>query len=51
MFRALERAGIARRDLVLAWDFTVASRESTAGPMLHMRDEAFAALGDTTSPT
>jgi hypothetical protein len=47
VFRALKRAGIARRDLVLAWDFTVASRESTAGPMLHIRDTAFAALGDT----
>jgi len=47
VFRALGRAGIARRNLVLAWDFTVASRESTAGPLLHMRDTAFAALGDT----
>jgi len=47
VFRALKRAGIARRNLVLAWDFTVASRRSTAGPMLHMRDEAFEALGDT----
>jgi hypothetical protein len=47
VFRALKRAGIARRDLVLAWDFTVASRESTAGPMLRMRDQAFKALGDT----
>jgi hypothetical protein len=46
VFRALKRAGVARRDLVLAWDFTVASRQSTTGPMLHMRDEAFAALGD-----
>jgi hypothetical protein len=47
VFRALARAGVGRRDLVLAWDFTVASRRSTTGPMLHMRDEAFAALGDT----
>ena len=46
VFRALARAGIARRDLVLAWDFTVASWQSTALPMLHMRDKAFAALGD-----
>lgn len=46
VFRAVKRAGIARRELVLAWDFTVASRASTTGPMLHMRDEAFAALGD-----
>jgi hypothetical protein len=47
VFRALARAGVARRNLVLAWDFTVASRQSTTGPMLHMRDEAFAALGDS----
>jgi hypothetical protein len=47
VFRALKRARIPRRDLVLAWDFTVASRLSTTGPMLHIRDEAFAALGDT----
>jgi hypothetical protein len=47
VFRALARAGIGRRRLVLAWDFTVASRQSTTGPLLHMRDTAFAALGDT----
>jgi hypothetical protein len=46
VFRALKRARIARRDLVLAWDFTVASRRSTAGPVLHMRDEAFKGLAD-----
>ena len=44
---ALKRAGIARGNLVLAWDFTVASAESTAGDMLRMRDAAFAQLGDT----
>ena len=46
VFRALRRAGVARGNLVLAWDFTVASRRSTTGPMLHMRDAAFDALGD-----
>ena len=46
VFRPLRRAGVARGNLVLAWDFTVASRRSTTGPMLHMRDQAFAALGD-----
>ena len=51
VFPALERAGIPRRNLVLAWDFTVASAESTTGDMLHMRDTAFAQLGDTISPT
>jgi hypothetical protein len=36
------------RDAVaLAWEFTVASAESLAGRALHIRDDAFARLGDT----
>jgi hypothetical protein len=46
VFKVLKRARIARGNLVLAWDFTVASRQSTTGPMLHIRDAAFAGLGD-----
>jgi hypothetical protein len=46
IFRRLERAGIRRRDLYLAWDFTVASRRSLSGRMLSIRDRAFAGLGD-----
>jgi hypothetical protein len=46
IFRRLERAGIRRRDLYLAWDFTVASRRSLSGRMLSIRDRAFAQLGD-----
>ncbi len=46
VFKVLERAKVPRRNLVLAWDFTVASARSTAGPMLHIRDRAFRALGD-----
>ncbi len=46
IFRSLERAGIRRDDLYLAWDFTVASRQSLAGRMLSIRDRAFAGLGD-----
>jgi hypothetical protein len=46
LFKTLARAGIARRDLYLAWDFTVASADSIAGRMLHIRDDAFARLGD-----
>ena len=42
VFRPLRRAGVARGNLVLAWDFTVASRRSITSPMLHMRNEAFA---------
>lgn len=45
LFRILARAGVARPHLFLAWDFTVASAESLAGRVLHMRDDAFAALG------
>lgn len=44
LFARLESAGVARAELQLAWDFTVASRDSTAGRMLQMRDEALAAL-------
>ena len=46
IFRSLRRAGIGRRTLYRAWDFTVASGESLAGRMLSIRDRAFAALGD-----
>ena len=38
--------GIAKQDLVLAWDFTVASTANTTGRMLAIRDNAFAQLGD-----
>ncbi|HYC81301.1 MAG TPA: hypothetical protein VEB65_05915, partial [Solirubrobacterales bacterium] len=47
LFKRLERSGIDRRDLYLAWDFTVASDENNTGRMLAMRDDAFAQLGDT----
>jgi hypothetical protein len=45
LFSTLAAAGIGRSDLYLAWDFTVASPRSTAGRLLHIRDESFAALG------
>jgi hypothetical protein len=47
IFRTLRHAGIRRDDLYLAWDFTVASRESLSGRALAIRDQAFAELGDT----
>lgn len=47
IFRTLHRAGIARRNLYLAWDFTTASERSTTGRLLAMRNTAFAQLGDT----
>jgi hypothetical protein len=43
----LERAGVRRNHLFLAWDFTVASAKSTTNRMLSIRDRAFAQLGDT----
>jgi hypothetical protein len=46
IFARLAQAGIARKDLYLAWDFTVASARSLAGRMLAIRDDAFAQLGD-----
>ncbi|MDP9066749.1 MAG: hypothetical protein M3N53_00180 [Actinomycetota bacterium] len=47
IFPVLESAGIAREELFLAWDFTVASERNLAERILHMRDDAFAQLGDT----
>jgi hypothetical protein len=46
VFGVLEQHGVDRTELWLAWDFTVASANSIAGRMLHVRDEAFAELGD-----
>lgn len=46
IFKTLRKAHIARDDLYLAWDFTVASRRSTTGRLLRIRDDAFAQLGD-----
>ncbi|HEV3473953.1 MAG TPA: hypothetical protein VG602_01100 [Actinomycetota bacterium] len=48
VFPVLERAGIPRDDLYLAWDFTVASEQNLSERILHMRDDAFGRiLGDT----
>ncbi|MCG8589788.1 MAG: hypothetical protein MJE66_10900 [Proteobacteria bacterium] len=43
-FLALERAGVEREELVLAFDFVVASDETLTSAMLSMRDETFAWL-------
>lgn len=48
VFPVLERARVERdEDLYLAWDFTVASQRNLSERMLHLRDDAFAQLGDT----
>jgi len=44
LFSELDRAGIERDDLYLAWDFTVASTRGLSERILHMRDVAFAGL-------
>ena len=45
IFAALEAHGIAKTDLVTAWDFTTASRESVRADILGPRDAALAAMG------
>jgi hypothetical protein len=48
IFRTLKQAKVKRdKRLFLAWDFTVASERSLSSRMLHIRDDAFAQLGDT----
>ena len=47
IFRTLRKAQVKRHNLYLAWDFTVASDDNIAQRMLHIRDDAFAQLGDT----
>ncbi len=46
IFASLRRAEIPRRNLYLAWDFTVRSERSLSAAMLRIRDDAFAQLGD-----
>ena len=46
VFADLDAAGVARDDLYLAWDFTVASTRSLSERLLHIRDDGFAQLGD-----
>ncbi len=40
----LQRAGVDRDSLYLAWDFTIASQQSLTGRMLHIRDVGLAQL-------
>jgi hypothetical protein len=48
IFKALGKANVKRdKSLFLAWDFTVASRQSLSTRLLHIRDDAFKQLGDT----
>ncbi|MCG3173512.1 MAG: hypothetical protein GMKNLPBB_01709 [Myxococcota bacterium] len=44
LFTALEKAGVARAGLQLAWDFDVMSQTAIAGRLLRMRDDALGRL-------
>jgi hypothetical protein len=46
VFDVLEEHDVKRDDLYLAWDFTVAGERNLSERMLHIRDDAFEALGD-----
>lgn len=44
VFALLAGVGVARDEIVLAWDFVTASEESITGPLLTMRDDALARI-------
>ncbi|MGZ3447973.1 MAG: hypothetical protein ACXVEF_00150 [Polyangiales bacterium] len=45
IFGILDKNGIGKSDLQIAWDFTTASRENITSAMVKMRDEALATVG------
>jgi hypothetical protein len=50
IFDALEQGGVARDDLILAWDFVTASRESLTGRALSLRDQGLQVNGPGAPP-
>ena len=46
IFAKLEKAGVPRDDLQIAWDYSTASRENNTKWMLHMRDDALSVVGE-----
>ncbi len=46
VFTDLAEAGVGREELYLAWDFTIASERNLSERLLHIRDDAFADLGE-----
>ncbi len=46
VFAKLKSAGIERSSLLLAWDYTTASRDNTTRDLVAMRDDALAFVGD-----
>ncbi|NOY25611.1 MAG: hypothetical protein GXP62_07030 [Oligoflexia bacterium] len=47
LFPALSTAGLSRQDLLVAWEYQVASREQILGPITGMRDQALATIAKT----
>lgn len=45
LFAALEKAGIPKNDLQIAWDFTTASKDNITRSLVHMRDDALKTVG------
>ncbi len=50
LFTTLTAAGVARSDLYLAWDFTVASARNISERLLFVRDDGFKRLGADAPP-
>ncbi len=50
VFDILQRAGVGRDDLLLAWDFTTASTQSLTGRALAVRDQGLTANGPGAPP-
>ena len=48
ILKTATKAGIGRKSIYLAWDFTTASRRSLSERVLAMRNDAFSKLGDNT---
>lgn len=46
IFGRLEQAGIDRKNLQIAWDYTTSSKENNTRRMVHMRDDALKLVGD-----
>jgi hypothetical protein len=45
IFTQLDKAGVKKDDLQIAWDYSTASRENNTAAMVHMRDDALALVG------
>ncbi|NUQ74467.1 MAG: hypothetical protein HUU21_13000 [Polyangiaceae bacterium] len=46
IFEKLDRAGVSKSDLQIAWDYTTASRENNTRWLVHMRDDALKKVGE-----